>query len=135
MWVPINKLCGTSSFTSLGDILKTCGFPILGYFFFNFILRQIKVKEEVGVFVEKTFQEFETLCDVVNHGKGEIVQKNTSAMDLYFVFILYHSYFESLSVFLFLFLPGKQILMLDCLQCWKILCRAYMSVTFAKYVE
>ena len=101
MWVPINKLCGTSSFTSLGDIPKTCGFPFWDIFFFNFILRQIKVKEEVGVFVEKTFQEFETLCDVVNHGKGEIVQKNISAMDLYFVFILYHSYFESLSVFLF----------------------------------
>ena len=55
------------------------------FFFFNFILRRIKVKEEVGVFVEKNFQEFETLCDVVNHRKGEIVQKNTSDMDLYFV--------------------------------------------------
>ena len=111
MWVPINKLCGTSSFTSLGDILKTCGFPILGYFFFNFILRQIKVKEEVGVFVEKTFRnsEFETLCDVVNHRKGEIVQKNTSAMDLYFVALSLYYIIHILRAWVFFFFVFCQV--------------------------
>ena len=109
MWVPINKLCGTSSFTSLGVILKTCGFPILGYFFFQLYTAANQSKGRGRCLCRKNFQEFETLCDVVNHRKGEIVQKNTSAMDLYFVALSLYYIIHILRAWVFSFFYFCQV--------------------------
>ena len=77
MWVPINMLCGKSSFSSLGDILKVCSFTFWDIFFQLYTAAN-QSKGRVRYLCRKNFQEFETLCDVVNHIKGEIVQKKSS---------------------------------------------------------